>query len=79
MDMISKSFSRSDDWDEQLPFLLFAYRVFAQKSTEESPFYLWLEPKTTHRKHIDITEISLHCKSGKLQDRFRYQFGMGSC
>ena len=38
--MISKSFTRSDDWDERLPFLLFAYRVSAQESTKESPFYL---------------------------------------
>ena len=38
--MISKSSTRSDDWDERLPFLLFAYRVSAQKSTKESPFYL---------------------------------------
>ena len=38
--MISKSSTRSDDWDERLPFLLFAYRVSAQESTKESPFYL---------------------------------------
>ena len=38
--MISKSSTRSDDWDEWLPFLLFAYRVSAQESTKESPFYL---------------------------------------
>ena len=38
--MISKSSTRSDDWDERLPFLLFAYRVSAQESTKESPLYL---------------------------------------
>ena len=38
--MISKSSTRSDDWNERLPFLLFAYRVSAQESTKESPFYL---------------------------------------
>ena len=35
--MISKSSTRRD---EQLPFLLFAYRVSTQESTKESPFYL---------------------------------------
>lgn len=38
--MISKSSSRSDDWDKWLPFLLFAYRASAQESTKESPLYL---------------------------------------
>lgn len=28
------------DWDEQLPFLLFAYRSSVQESTKESPFFL---------------------------------------
>ena len=37
INMISKSSTRSD---ERLPFLLFAYRVSAQESTKESPFYL---------------------------------------
>ena len=40
INMISKSSTRSDDWDERLPFLLFAYRVSAQESTKESPFFL---------------------------------------
>ena len=28
------------DWDEQLPYVLFAYRSSVQMSTQESPFYL---------------------------------------
>ena len=28
------------DWDAHLPYLLFAYRVSAQESTRESPFFL---------------------------------------
>lgn len=38
--MIAKSATKGDDWDERLPYLLFAYRVCAQESTKESPFYL---------------------------------------
>ena len=38
--MISKSSTRSDNWDERLRFLLFAYRVSVQESTTKSPFYL---------------------------------------
>ena len=39
--MIAKSCeSLPYDWDQQLPFLLFAYRVSAQQSTKESPFFL---------------------------------------
>lgn len=41
INMIAKSCSIQDrDWDEHLPFLLFAYRVSAQESTRESPFFL---------------------------------------
>lgn len=28
------------DWDERLPYVLFAYRTSRQESTQESPFYL---------------------------------------
>ena len=39
--MIAKSCSVSHrDWDAHLPYLLFAYRVSAQASTRESPFFL---------------------------------------
>ncbi len=39
--MIAKSCDvRDRDWDERLPYLLFAYRVSAQESTKECPFYL---------------------------------------
>ena len=39
--MIAKSCDvRDRDWDDQLPFLLFAYRASAQESTKESPFFL---------------------------------------
>lgn len=39
--MIAKSCDiRERDWDDHLPFVLFAYRVSAQESTKESPFFL---------------------------------------
>ena len=39
--MISKSCDVANkDWDNHLPYLLFAYRVSAQASTRESPFFL---------------------------------------
>ena len=34
------SSNNGKDWDKQLPYLLFAYRVTIQESTKESPFYL---------------------------------------
>ena len=41
VNMISKSCTITDkDWDDHLDFLLFAYRVSAQDSTKESPFFL---------------------------------------
>ena len=39
--MLSKKVDASGkDWDEHLPFVLFAYRASIQESTQESPFYL---------------------------------------
>ena len=41
INMIAKSCDvRNRDWDDHLPYLLFAYRVSAQESTKESPFFL---------------------------------------
>ena len=41
VNMLSKSVSKyGRDWDEHLPYLLFAYRVAVQESTQRSPFYL---------------------------------------
>ena len=38
--MIAKSCDiKERDWDDRLPFLLFAYQVSAQESTKESPFF----------------------------------------
>ena len=41
LEMLSKTSSDTGrDWDINLPYVLFAYRVSAQPSTGESPFYL---------------------------------------
>ena len=41
LNMLSKSAeSNGNDWDERLPFILFAYRASIQESTKESPFFL---------------------------------------
>ena len=41
IDMLSKTVqTHGQDWDEKLPFVLFAYRASIQQSILESPFYL---------------------------------------
>ena len=41
INMIAKSCETKDrDWNERLPYLLFAYRVSSQDPTKESPFFL---------------------------------------
>ena len=40
-DMLSKTVeTHGRDWDERLPYVLFAYRASLQESTKESPFFL---------------------------------------
>ena len=40
-DMLAKTVEKQGrDWDEHLPYVLFAYRMCAQQSTKESPFFL---------------------------------------
>ena len=49
INMLSKSVSKyGRDWDSHLPYVLFAYRVAVQESTQASPFYLLYgrEPRT---------------------------------
>ena len=39
--MLAKTVEKSGaNWDEKLPYVLFAYRVSLQESTKESPFFL---------------------------------------
>ena len=56
------------DWDQRIPFVLFAYRASAQGSTQESPFFLLygrdpllptdalLEPSSVERENIDVDD-----------------------
>ena len=49
INMLSKSVEKyGRDWDSHLPYLLFAYRVAIQDSTQKSPFYMLYgrEPRT---------------------------------
>ena len=40
-DMLAKTVkANSRDWEQHLPFVLFAYRTSPQTSTGESPFYI---------------------------------------
>ena len=38
--MLAKTTNKEVEWDQQLPYVLFAYRASQQMSTRESPFYL---------------------------------------
>ena len=59
---MSAEFNGSD-WDQRLPFLLFAYRASTQESTKESPFYL-----ETHSSQL------VRCGNHKLTDPFVLQW-----
>ena len=74
--MLAKTVAKEGaEWDDQLPYVLFAYRASQQASTQESPFYLLygrdprlpvpeaLSPKQT-RVTMDLHEygIELHTK-----------------
>ena len=64
--MLAKTVQRGGDWDERLPYVLFAYRASEQASTRESPFMLLygrdpqlptqldLSP-SVERENVDIT------------------------
>ena len=40
-DMLAKTVEKiGRNWDERLPYVLFAYRASQQESTRESPFFL---------------------------------------
>ena len=68
--MLSKNVGKyGRDWDNQLPYLLFAYCVAVQESTKASPFYLYgkepqvptsdalAQPRTIYQ--VDFATISL--------------------
>ena len=68
IDMLAKTVEQNGkNWDEKLPFVLFAYRSTAQESTGESPFrllYGW-DPKLPMEDAlscpVDCTQVDLDC------------------
>ena len=69
--MLAKTVQRGGrDWDQHLPYVLFAYRASLQESTQESPFFLLygrdprlpnesvLSPSKS-RQLTDLVELSL--------------------
>ena len=38
--VVKKVEQSGKDWDKQLPYVLFAYRIISQESTKASPFFL---------------------------------------
>jgi len=65
-DMLAKTVTRDGaDWDDQLPYVLFAYRAAAQESTRESPFFLLygrdprLPTETALSAPVDRKELDL--------------------
>ena len=73
--MLAKTVERGGrDWDQRLPFVLFAYRASQQQSTLESPFFLLygrdprlptdtaMYPKKT-RKMVDLKEYGVELAS----------------
>ena len=74
--MLTKTVQKGgSDWDERLPYILFAYRACCQESTQETPFYMLygrdpklptpavLNPKKT-RTTVNLKEygIELHAR-----------------
>ena len=65
-DMLAKTVTRDGaDWDDHLPYVLFAYRAAAQESTRESPFFLLygrdprLPTETALSPPVDRKELNL--------------------
>ena len=61
-DMLTKSVEKyGKNWDERLPFVLFAYRSSPQASTGESPFYLLYgrDPQLPTETHTPITRAPI--------------------
>ena len=75
--MIAKSWGMSNqDWDTHLPYLLFAYRVSAQTSTRESPFFLMYGQDArllteTSLSHAGVSEVTLYWSGGELRPLYK--------
>ena len=56
-DMLAKTVEKDgSNWDEKLPYVLFAYRTSLQQSTAESPFFL-LYGRDAHLPTSEVLEI----------------------
>ncbi len=87
-DMLAKTVQKNGrDWDQKLPYVLFAYRASRQESTQESPFFLMygrdpqlptdaalLQPRTRYQVDLDDykTELTSDLRLGNWPDsRYR--------
>ena len=80
--MLSKTVKKNGrDWDQQLPFVLYAYRTSPQASTGESPFYLMYgrDPRmpteeclstNPPRSHINIDDYKTQL-TGRLSEAWK--------
>ena len=81
--MLSESVvSGAQEWDVQLPFVLFAYRCAPQSSTQQSPFFLLYdrEPRMCHNDSPFTPHSMIGCFTGWLcfEDGASYVNGLGT-
>ena len=75
-DMLAKKVEQSEkNWDNHLPFVLFAYRASLQESTGESPFYLLYGrdprlPTTLGLDNLQQGEVDLDTYKGEIAIKF---------
>ena len=74
--MLAKKVEQSGkDWDQHLPYILFAYRASMQESVKESPFYLLYGrdprlPTTLDMGNIAKQEIDVDTYKGEIAIKF---------
>lgn len=83
--MLSKTTLRNGrDWDERLPYVLFAYRTSAQASTGESPFFLLygrdaqLPTEAVLQPTVDCQIIACNDYRGEMATKMKEAWEMAS-
>ena len=80
--MLAKKVEQSSrDWDQHLPYILFAYRASMQESVKESPFYLLYgrDPRLPTTLDVDTKakqEIDVDTYKGEMALKFDEAWGL---
>ena len=79
IDMLAKTTKAGVEWDERIPYVLFAYRASVQASTGETPFFLLYVRDPPLATELVLPSVRRAVRQLQVKDDANHEWSMGSC